>query len=393
MNAQDTTRHALSRSVRRAFEVCLLCAASTLIGASAFAQEPVVDSVHSQHQSVPPAPVTPTATEDSMQMPAVDNRPNEEPEPLLDPPEAMDAEMDMGAQREGEKPAEAAPSAEMDMESMDERSTPAKAATPSQMDMESMDNGSMDTATSDMESMDTDRAPADARDPDAYAEGYEYTGMPGLEESDQIAFGYVLFDELEYLSGNDGNGFAWNVQANYGDDRTKLWFRTQGLKVPGELDPTSSAEVLWWRPYSPFWGTQLGIRQDIGPDARTYLAAGIEGLSPYRFKIEATAYLGDDARMSARLKASYDILLSNRLILTPSAEANLYSQSDDARGLGAGLGILEGGLRLRYEVQRKFAPYVGYVWERAFSGTARRRRAEGAPVNEHRFVVGFRIWF
>ncbi len=377
MNAQDNTRHALSRSVRRALDMCLLCAASAFIGASAFAQEPVVDSAHSQHQSVTPAPVTPAEMEDSMQMPAVDNRPNEEPEPVLDPSEAMDPDMDMGQEPESEEPTQAAPSAEMDMESMDGGSAPDKSSPPPAMDMGSME---------------TDRPPSGARDPDAYAEGYEYTGMPGMETSDQIAFGYVLFDELEYLSGNDGDGFAWNMQANYGDDRNKLWFRTQGLKVPGELDPTSSAEVLWWRPYSPFWGTQLGIRQDIGPDARTYLAAGIEGLSPYRFKVEATGYLGDDARASARFKASYDILLSNRLILTPSAEANLYSKSDDARGLGAGLGNLEGGLRLRYEMHRKFAPYVGYVWEHAFSGTAQRRRAEDAPTNEHRFVVGIRVW-
>jgi copper resistance protein B len=393
VNAQVDTRHALSRLVRRVLKICLLCAASTFIGASAFAQEPVLDSAHPQHQSVTPAPAAPTAMEDSMLMPAGGDRPDEEPEPFPDSTEPMDGDMEMGPQREGETPAEAAPSAEMDMESMDEGSTPDTAEAPSEMDMGSMDTASSAMESMDMESMGADRAPADARDPDAYAEGYEYTGMPGLEESDQIAFGYVLVDELEFLSGNEGDGFAWNVQANYGDDRNKLWFRTQGLKVPGELDPTSSAEVLWWRPYAPFWGTQLGVRRDVGPGARTYLAAGIEGLSPYRFKVEATGYLGDDARVSARLKVSYDILWTNRLILTPSAEANIYSKSDDARGLGAGLGNLEGGLRLRYEVQRKFAPYVGYVWERAFSGTARRRRAEGAPVNEHRFVVGVRVWF
>jgi copper resistance protein B len=245
----------------------------------------------------------------------------------------------------------------------------------------------------DMGSMTDGRVPADARDPDAYAEGYEYTGMPGLEQTDQIAFGYVLADELEFLSGNEGEGFAWSLQASNGGDRNKLWLRTQGLKVPDGLDSTSSGEVLWWRPYSPFWGTQLGIRQDFGQGARTYLAAGIQGLSPYWFDIEATAYVGEDGRLAARLKASYDILFTNRLILTPSAEANVYSRADEERGLGAGLGNVEGGLRLRYEVHRKFAPYIGYVWERAFAGTADRRRADGEPISEHRFVAGIRMWF
>jgi copper resistance protein B len=245
----------------------------------------------------------------------------------------------------------------------------------------------------DMGSMQGGRAPPHARDPHAYADGYEYTGMPGLEQTDLLAFGYVLADEFEALSGNEGDGFAWNMQANYGDGRNKLWLRTQGLKVPGELDPTTSGEALWWRPLTAFWGTQLGVRQDFGAGAHTYLAAGVEGLAPYWLTIEATAYLGEDGRLAARLKGSYALRFSNRLILTPSLEANLYSRSEDERGLGSGLGNVEGGLRLRYEFSRKVAPYVGYVWERSYAGTADRRRAEGDPVNEHRFVAGVRMWW
>ena len=250
-------------------------------------------------------------------------------------------------------------------------------------DMDSMAMGSMQGG----------RPPAEARDARAYADGYEYRQMPGWERSDQIVFGWVAGDELEFVSGNEGDGFAWNVQANYGDDRNKLWLRTQGLKVPGELDPTTSGEVLWWRPSSAFWGTHVGIRQDFGSGAHTYLAFGVEGLTPYWLIVEATGYVGEDGRLSARLKLSYDVRFTNRLILTPNLEANAYSESEDERNLGAGLGNLEWGLRVRYEVHRKFAPYAGYVWERSFSGTADRRRAEGEPVNEHRFVAGFRMWF
>lgn len=245
----------------------------------------------------------------------------------------------------------------------------------------------------DMGSMQGGKAPADARDPNAYADGYEYSDMPGMEQADRIVFGKVLADEFEFLSGNEGDGYAWNVQANYGGDRDKLWLRTQGLKVPGELDPTTSGELLWWRPYTAFWGTQLGLRQDFGDGAHTYLAAGIEGLAPYWFELEATAYLGEDGRLSARFKGAYDVRFTNRLILAPSLEANAYSESEDERGLGSGLGNVEGGLRLRYELRRKFAPYAGYVWERSFGGTADRRRAEDEPVNEHRFVAGFRMWW
>lgn len=236
-------------------------------------------------------------------------------------------------------------------------------------------------------------APPDARDPDAFSDGYAYLGLAGWEATDQVVFGKVLIDEFEFLSGNESDGYAWNVQANYGGDAEKLWLRTQGLKVPGGWDSTTSGELLWWRPYTVFWGTQLGLRQDFGTGAHTYLAVGVEGLAPYWFEMEATGYVGDDGRLSARFKAAYDIRFTNSLILAPGVEANLYSKAEDERGLGAGLGNLEGGLRLRYELRRKFAPYLGYVWERSFSGTADRLRAGGEPVSEHRLVAGVRAWW
>ncbi len=243
-------------------------------------------------------------------------------------------------------------------------------------------------------SMQGGKAPPNARDPDAFAEGYAYTDMPGLEQADHIKVTKVLVDELEFLSGNEGNGVNWTAEGNYGGDQDKLWVRTQGQKIPGDIvDPTTGAEALWWHASSPFWGTQLGLRQDIGPGSHTYVAFGIQGLAPRWFELQATGYLGNDGRFSARFKASYDMRFTNRLILVPSVEANAYSKPDVARQTGTGLGNIETGLRLRYEYTRKFAPYIGYVWERSFAGTADLRRAERNPVNERRFVAGLRLWF
>lgn len=235
--------------------------------------------------------------------------------------------------------------------------------------------------------------PSQARDPNAYADGFDYTGMPGMERADRIKFGTWLGDEVEFVSGNEGSGANWTAQASYGSDLNKLWLRTQGLGIKGEqVDPTTGVEALWWRARSPFWGTVLGARQDIGTGAHTWLAFGVEGLAPYWFAVQATGYVGDDGRFSGRLKASYDLLFTNRLILTPNLESNVYSKAEPDRELGKGLGNLEFGLRLRYEVRRKFAPYIGYVWERSFAGTADARRAQGAPVTEFRFVAGVRVW-
>ena len=248
-------------------------------------------------------------------------------------------------------------------------------------------------APMDMGSMQGGRAPADARDPDAYADGYENSTLPGFEKTDKLPVSFFLADQLEFVSGNEGEGFAWSGQFARGGDNDKLWLRTQGLRVAGALDPESGAEALWWHAYSPFWGTTLGVRQDFGRGAHTWLAFGIEGLAPYWFKLELTGYVSDAANVGARVKASYDVLLTNRLIATPSIESNVYTKKQSGRGLGSGLSNVELGLRLRYEIRRKFAPYVGLVWERSFGGTADFNRREREPVTERRLVAGIRLWW
>lgn len=252
---------------------------------------------------------------------------------------------------------------------------------------------SLPMSSMEMGAMQGGRAPPDARDPNAYAEGYEYTGMPGMEQSDQIAVRMVFPEELEFVQGDDGDGFAWDVQTSYGGDDQKLWLRTEGTARDGSVEANTSGEGLWWRAFSPFWATQLGIRQDFGAGAHTYLAFGVQGLAPYWFEVEATGYVAEDGRLAARLKGSYDLLFTNRLILTPSFESDLYSRPESERGIGSGVSSVELGLRLRYELSRKFAPYVGYVWERALGGTADRLRAAGEGVTDNQIVAGVRMWW
>ena len=238
------------------------------------------------------------------------------------------------------------------------------------------------------------RAPADARDPDAYAHGYINSTLPGFEKTDKLPISLTLIDQAEFVTGNDGEGFAWSGQFARGGAFDKLWLRSQGLKAGGgAFDAETGAEALWWHATGPFWGTTLGVRQDFGPGAHTWLAAGVEGLAPYKFKVELTGYLSTEGTLAARAKASYDVLLTNRLIATPSAETNLYSRRQADRGLGSGLSSVELGLRVRYELQRKFAPYVGLVWERSFGRTADFKRPEDEPVTERRLVAGIRLWW
>jgi copper resistance protein B len=137
-----------------------------------------------------------------------------------------------------------------------------------------------------------------------------------------------------------------------------------------------------------------GVRQDFKPGApQTWAALGVQGMALYNLETKATAFMGEGGQTAVRLEGDYDILLTNRLILQPKAELNVYGQNDPQRGIGSGLSSTEAGLRLRYEIRREFAPYLGVTWNRTYGKTADYANAEGEDRSEARLVLGVRLWF
>jgi copper resistance protein B len=218
---------------------------------------------------------------------------------------------------------------------------------------------------------------------------------------DTARFGRLLFDRLEWRDASKGEGrAAWDGQAWYGGDYNKLWLRTEGKYVAGDAGSDGAGvrdadvEILWNRVISPWWNVQVGGRQDIGAgQSRTWAAIGIEGLAPQWFETEATLYVSDEGRTAARLKAQYDLLLTQRLVLQPLAEVNLYGHEDRRHEIGSGLSDIEVSARLRYELRREFAPYIGFVWLRRFGGTADILRAAGRDASDLELTLGLRVWF
>lgn len=210
--------------------------------------------------------------------------------------------------------------------------------------------------------------------------------------NDNPLISMFLLDQLEYVRGDNGDSFAWDGQWRIGRDLNRLWLRSEGERTGGKTQ--GNAELLWGRAFTPFWDSMLGVRHDFGGgSSRQWLGVGVQGLAPYKFNIEATAYLGEAGRTAARLKAEYDLLLTQRLIVTPEIEANLYGKDDPERGIGSGLSDAVVGVRLRYEIRREFAPYIGVEWERKFGNTAGFARSDNEPVLDHRIVAGVRLWF
>jgi copper resistance protein B len=236
------------------------------------------------------------------------------------------------------------------------------------------------------------RPPPNARSPD-YSDGSEYGPMKGMDMADNAPLGMLLIDQLEYTNGKDADGLSWEAEGWYGNDANKLWVRTEGDRSGGKLED-ADLEAFWNHNVATFWSTQLGVRQDFGEGpARTWAAFGVQGLAPYWFELEATAYVGDAGRTAARLRAQYELLLTQRLILQPDFEVNLYGKDDPARRIGSGLSDAQLGLRLRYEFSRQFAPYIGVNWNRRIGTTADYAREDHQPLLDRQIVVGVRVWF
>jgi len=204
---------------------------------------------------------------------------------------------------------------------------------------------------------------------------------------------YWLLDRLEVSDADDGTALGWEASAWIGGDIQRLWLRSEGEAVDGRIEH-GDIEVLYGRSVRAWWDVVAGVRQDVGDGpSRTWGAIGVQGLAPYKFEVAATAYLGQGGRTALRAEAEYDTLLTNRLILQWRAEANAHGKNDPMAGVGAGLSTIEAGARLRYEITRQFAPYIGIEHECAFGNTADFRRNAGHGAGDTRIVAGVRVWF
>lgn len=267
------------------------------------------------------------------------------------------------------------------------------------MDHSAMDHSAMDhAAMGHAPTIQGQSAPAEPRTPIApITDADRALAFPadvhGHMPHGKQAFSYFLIDRLEVFDADPGAGQAWEIKGWHGGDIDRLWWRSEGERVRNRLE-TADLELLWGHAVTPWWDVVAGLRQDFQPGgAQTFAAIGVQGLAPQKFEVSATAYAGERGQVAARFGAEYELLLTDRMILQPRVEIDLYGKDDPRRQIGSGLATAEAGLRLRYEFTRRFAPYVGLVSERAFGDTADYRRLESGRARDTRFVVGLRTWF
>ncbi len=211
---------------------------------------------------------------------------------------------------------------------------------------------------------------------------------------DSIPSSHLLFDKFGWSRNRDGqNALQWDGRFWFGTATNRLVIKSEGERESGG-GSDAKIEALWSHAISPFWDLQLGARRDVGTGPkRNWAALGLEGVLPYNIELETTAYAGPSGRTALAMKAEYDLLLTQRLIFTPELEASAYGRNDPERGIGSGLSKGSLSLRLRYEVTREFAPYVGVSFERKFGRTADYASDAGQSRSQTALIAGVRFWF
>lgn len=203
----------------------------------------------------------------------------------------------------------------------------------------------------------------------------------------------VMTNLAEYQARSGADGYRWEGQAWFGGDINRLVVKTEGEGTRGEGVESAETQVLYSRAVGVYTDLRVGVRQDVEPYGRTYATVGFESLLPYWFDVEGAAFLSTKGNVFARLEGAYDLRLTNRLILQPRAELNFAAQNTPENRTGAGLSSAELGLRLRYEIRREFAPYIGASWDRKAGKTADYARARGEGVEVTSVVFGIRAFF
>ena len=211
---------------------------------------------------------------------------------------------------------------------------------------------------------------------------------------DDELFYMVIIDRLENHWKDGKDTFVWDASAWLGNDYNKLYLESEGEKLTDGAIEEVDLEVFYNRTINAFWDLQVGLRHDFQPSpSRTHFALGFQGLAPYWFEVDATGYVSEDGDVSAAVEAEYDIMLTQRLVLQSRFEIQAAIQDVPEYGIGSGINAVELGARLRYEIRRKFAPYIGVSWHRKTGQTADMARDEDEEVESAAFVAGIRMWF
>lgn len=219
---------------------------------------------------------------------------------------------------------------------------------------------------------------------------------------DDKLFVFTLFEQLEYriaIDDDTADHLGWEAQGWIGGDFNKFWWKHEGEAVfDGRDEGGSSTDLLYSRLIAPFWNLQIGAQyanewESDDYDDRWSGVIALQGLAPYKFELDNSLYISEEGDFTYRLEAEYNIRITQRLVLQPRAELGFAFQDVPERDLGAGMTDANLDLRLRYEVIREFAPYIGVRYQTLVGETDNIAEAAGRDSEQLFFIAGVRFAF
>jgi copper resistance protein B len=198
------------------------------------------------------------------------------------------------------------------------------------------------------------------------------------------------------FSSIDGQiAFTWETDAWIGGDYNKAWFKTEGDVHGGALHE-AEVQFLYSRYLARFFDVQAGVRHDFKPDSAgetTYGVLGIQGLAPYRFEVDAAFFFSQHGDVAFRAELEYIVRLTQRLLLQPYFEGDVWLTRNTPMGLAAGLAEIDSGVKLLYEVRREFAPYIDLNVVRTLGSSKTNALLLGERVKDFAVRFGARVLF
>jgi len=218
------------------------------------------------------------------------------------------------------------------------------------------------------------------------------SGANAASPDDPLLF-MLKADKLELRDADEGTVSAWKGHIWAGKDLNKLWIKTEGERLDGDTE-SAEFQLLYSRAIDANWDLQLGLRHDSKPEpTRDWIAIGFYGVAPYFFEVDSAMFVNDDGQVNLRVDVEYEIMLTQKWVLAPEVEFNWFSKDDDDLDIGSGFADIEAGIRLRYEITRQIAPYIGIHYEQLLGDTRDIARSAGEETSDTQAVVGIRFWF
>lgn len=215
---------------------------------------------------------------------------------------------------------------------------------------------------------------------------------------DDQTYVFVMADRLEYYSTGEANPLQWDLQGYVGKNVNKFWIKAEGEALLSRKEGEMEFQGLYSRAITPYFDLQAGLRYDIAyhrsaHQSRGLAVIGLQGMAPYFFEVDGNLFISEAGNISANLEAEYDLPITQRLWAQPKMATGVAVQEVPEWGVGSGWNNIRLGLRLRYEIKRELAPYIGISWNRKLGETADLARSEGGEASLFGMVGGLRLWW